>query len=72
MPAVRNKQILNIEGREAPVSNIEKVLYPASGFTDGEVINYYIRVSQYLLPHLKKPASYSEALSGRNTWRAFL
>ena len=47
------KQMLNVEGREVPVSNLDKVLYPASGFTKAQVIDYYIRVSPYLLPHLK-------------------
>lgn len=47
------KQTLTVEGREVPVSNLDKVLYPASGFTKAQVIDYYIRVSPYLLPHLK-------------------
>lgn len=47
------KQYLEVEGRKVPVSNLEKVLYPAAGFTKGEVIDYYIRVSRFLLPHFK-------------------
>jgi len=35
------------------VSNLDKVLYPKVGFTKGNVIDYYIRVSDALLPHLK-------------------
>jgi bifunctional non-homologous end joining protein LigD len=42
-----------IAGREIDLSNLEKVMYPASGFTKGQVIDYYRRVSRYLLPHLK-------------------
>ena len=44
---------LNIEGVEVKVSNLNKVFYPKTGFTKGQVIDYYIRVSQYLLPHLQ-------------------
>jgi bifunctional non-homologous end joining protein LigD len=44
---------LNIGGVEVNVSNLRKVFYPKTGFTKGEVIDYYIRISQYLLPHLK-------------------
>jgi bifunctional non-homologous end joining protein LigD len=44
---------LRIEGKRLPVSHLEKVLYPAAGFTKGQVIDYYIRVSSVLLPHLK-------------------
>ena len=35
------------------VSNLDKVLYPKVGFTKGNVIDYYIRVADVLLPHLK-------------------
>jgi bifunctional non-homologous end joining protein LigD len=35
------------------LSNLEKVLYPESGFTKGQVIDYYVRIAPVLLPHLK-------------------
>ncbi len=38
--------------RRLTLSNLDKVLYPADGFTKGEVINYYSRVAAVLLPHL--------------------
>ncbi|MEV7095108.1 DNA ligase D [Amycolatopsis sp. NPDC051045] len=38
--------------RRLTLSNLDKVLYPADGFTKGEVINYYSRVAAALLPHL--------------------
>src|ERR1700753_2192615 len=44
---------LEIEDIQVNVSNLDKVFYPKTGFTKGEVIDYYIRVSPYLLPHLK-------------------
>jgi bifunctional non-homologous end joining protein LigD len=44
---------LEAGGIKVPVSNLDKVLYPRTGFTKGEVIDYYIRVSPVLLPHLK-------------------
>jgi bifunctional non-homologous end joining protein LigD len=47
------KQTLRIEGVDVPVSNLDKLLYPAAGVTKGNVIDYYIRVSQWLLPHLR-------------------
>src|SRR5262249_49989360 len=40
-----------VDGRPVRISNPDKVLYP-SGFNKGHVIDYYIRVSDYLLPHL--------------------
>ncbi|HJT87003.1 MAG TPA: non-homologous end-joining DNA ligase [Bryobacteraceae bacterium] len=48
----RRTQEVEIEGRGVTLSNLDKVLYP-SGFTKGQVIQYYIRVSDYLLPHLR-------------------
>ena len=44
---------LQIDGRDVPVTNLDKVLYPENGFTKAQVIDYYIRVSQYLLPHFE-------------------
>ncbi|MEQ0559687.1 DNA ligase D [Amycolatopsis sp. NEAU-NG30] len=38
--------------RRLTLSNLDKVLYPADGFTKGEVINYYSRIAAVLLPHL--------------------
>lgn len=35
------------------VSNLDKVWYPETGFTKGQVIDYYVRVSPVLLPHLR-------------------
>ena len=47
------KTELNVEGRTLLVSNLDKVLYPESGFTKAQVIDYYIRIAPVLLPHLK-------------------
>ena len=44
---------LKIGARTVPVSNLDKVLYPKTGFTKGQMIDYYVKVSSALLPHLK-------------------
>jgi bifunctional non-homologous end joining protein LigD len=49
----QNEAVLRINGREVPVSRLDKIFYPATGFTKGQVIDYYIRISTVLLPHLK-------------------
>jgi bifunctional non-homologous end joining protein LigD len=51
MPA--KKTTLDVGGMPVEVSNLDKIFYPKTGFTKGEVIDYYVRVSPYLLPHLK-------------------
>ena len=43
---------VDVEGRTLKLSNLDKVLYPATGTTKGEVLDYYARVSPVLLPHL--------------------
>jgi bifunctional non-homologous end joining protein LigD len=44
---------VEVEGRRLSLSNLDKVLYPQSGFTKGEVIEYYSRVAPAVLPHLR-------------------
>ncbi|HWQ54643.1 MAG TPA: non-homologous end-joining DNA ligase [Bryobacteraceae bacterium] len=51
--AAGQKQQLEVQGRTLAISNAGKVLYPEAGFTKAHVIDYYVRVSDYLLPHLK-------------------
>src|SRR5215469_552615 len=44
--------MVEIEGRNLKLSNLEKVLYPATGFTKKDVIDYYARIAPAILPHL--------------------
>ena len=41
-----------VEGRELKLSNLDKVLYPQTGFTKGDVIEYYAAIAPVLLGHL--------------------
>src|SRR5947209_1076379 len=45
-------QVVEIGNRRLKLSNLDKVLYPATGFTKGQVIDYYARIAPALLPHL--------------------
>ena len=45
--------VVEVEGKRLSLSNLDKVLYPATGFTKGQVIDYYARIAPALLPHLK-------------------
>lgn len=49
----KRESSLNVNGKTVPVSNLDKVFYPETGFTKGQVIDFYIRISPVLLPHLK-------------------
>ncbi|MGW5656571.1 non-homologous end-joining DNA ligase [Streptomyces humi] len=51
--------ITEVEGRRVALSNLEKVLYPATGFTKGELLHYYATTAGVLLPHLRdRPVSF--------------
>jgi bifunctional non-homologous end joining protein LigD len=44
---------VTVAGRRLKLSNLDKVLYPAVGFTKAQALDYYARISPVLLPHLK-------------------
>lgn len=48
-----NRATLDVGGKKVDVTNLDKVFYPKAGFTKGQVIDYYIKISPVLLPHLK-------------------
>ena len=41
------------EGRRLKLSNWDKVLFPETGFTKGDLIAYYARIAPAVLPHLR-------------------
>jgi bifunctional non-homologous end joining protein LigD len=43
---------IEVEGRTLKLTNHAKVMYPRTGFTKGELIDYYAAVAPVLLPHL--------------------
>jgi bifunctional non-homologous end joining protein LigD len=43
---------VDIGGRVLELSNLDKVMYPATGFTKGQMIDYYARIAPTLLTHL--------------------
>jgi len=47
------KAQLDIDGTKVDVSNLDKVFYPKTGFTKGQIIDFYVNASPVLLPHLK-------------------
>ena len=51
--AAQSKTVTEVEGRRLTLSNLDKVMYPASGFTKAGVIDYYARVAAVMLPHLR-------------------
>ncbi len=45
-------RIVEVDGRELKLTNLDKVLYPKAGFAKGEVVDYYAKVAAAMIPHL--------------------
>lgn len=45
-------QLVDVAGRRLRLTNLDKVLYPHTGTTKGEVIDYITRIAPLMLPHL--------------------
>lgn len=44
---------MELDGHRLRLSNLDKVLYPDTGFTKADVIHYYSRIAPAMLPHLR-------------------
>ena len=45
-------RLVEVDGRELKLTNLDKVIYPKAGFTKGEMVDYYAKVGQTMVPHL--------------------
>ena len=45
-------QLVRIDGRRLRLTNLGKVLYPETGTTKAEVIDYYTRIARTMIPHV--------------------
>ena len=50
------KRAAEVTGKKLFLSNLEKDLYPSYGFTKAQIMEYYRRISPFLLPHLESRA----------------
>jgi bifunctional non-homologous end joining protein LigD len=83
-PASAAEAIVEVDGRRLRLTNLSKVLYPATGFTKAAVLDYYARIAQTLLPHVRGrpmtlklypdgvagPHFYDKHCAGRPDWLA--
>ena len=44
---------LEIDHKKVSLSHVDKIFYPSTGFTKGQVLDYYIKVAATMLPYLK-------------------
>lgn len=64
--------MLEIEGHQFKCNRLSKVLYPETRITKADVIDYYVRVAPFILPHLKgRPVTlkrYPDGVTGEAFW----
>ena len=51
-PLASGSQTVSLEGRELRLTNLDKRFWPDDGYAKSDLVNYYFRVSQFILPHL--------------------
>jgi bifunctional non-homologous end joining protein LigD len=60
-----NDIVLTINGKKLKITNRNKVYFPETGTTKGEVIDYYRKISKFILPYLKnRPESLNRHPNG--------
>ncbi|KGK29457.1 DNA ligase D [Cellulophaga sp. E6(2014)] len=46
------KEVITIDGLKVPISNLDKIYWQKSNLTKYDLIDYYLNISEYILPHL--------------------
>ena len=63
-----SKQPVQIAGKQVVLSNLQKVFFPETGFLKAQVVDFYSRIAETILPHLKgRPLTlkrYPDGISG--------
>lgn len=65
MPAAPDRQAVEVDGRRLVLSNLDRVMFPATGHTKAELVHYYAQVAPVILPHTAdRAASFVRAPDG--------
>jgi len=51
--AAENDAVVEIDGHQVALTNLNKIFWPEHGYTKRDLLNYYTSVSKWLLPHLR-------------------
>ena len=54
---------VEVDGRELKLTNLDKVLYPAAGFTKGEMVDYYDEENG--ISAMERSTGYSLSITGQ-------
>src|SRR3984893_11446308 len=52
-PKGAKSAVVTVGGRELKLSNLDKVMYPRTGFTKRDLVEYYAAIAPVMLPHLR-------------------
>ena len=66
--ASKSEQIVSVGGHRLKLTNLDKVLYPETGTTKAEVLDYYTRIADVLIPHARnRPVTRKRWVEGVGT-----
>jgi bifunctional non-homologous end joining protein LigD len=66
--AQRTEQLVSVGGHRLKLTNLDKVLYPETGTTKAEVLDYYTRIADVLIPHARnRPVTRKRWVEGVGT-----
>src|SRR3954453_16120920 len=64
---------IDVAGRRLRIANLDRVLYPETGTTKAQLLDYYVRVADAILPHLRDRLlhmhRYPEGVTGPRFWQ---
>jgi bifunctional non-homologous end joining protein LigD len=64
-PTIENEKIISVSGKKVKCTNLTKVYWPDEGYTKADLIEYYKRMSKFILPYLKnRPQSLNRHPNG--------
>jgi bifunctional non-homologous end joining protein LigD len=73
MPTSRESGELEVAGRRLAIRNLDRVVFPCTGTTKGELLDYYVRIADTMLPHLADRLlhmhRYPEGVDGPRFWQ---
>jgi bifunctional non-homologous end joining protein LigD len=57
--------VVDVDGRKLKLTNLSKILYPDAAFAKHDVIDYYARIAEVMVPHLKgRPITFKRYPNG--------
>lgn len=70
---MKTKSVFDVEGKDVTLTNLTKIYFPKIGAAKAELVEYYIRMSPYILPYLKdRPFSmlhYPDGIDGKSFYQ---